>query len=96
MAADAETAAWIKPKIAELDVAPLCWSGKGKIGLSVPRKRYPVPSIIPTTAELAAKLGIAPASADRIHQRKPMERAECQRVEEQLEAQTNGRYEKQA
>ena len=95
--ADAETAAWIKQRLAELDAEPLCSSGKGKAGLSgVPRKRYTAAPIIPTTAELAAELGVASASADQIQQRKPLERAECRRVEEQLEAQRNGRYEKQA
>lgn len=94
--ANAETAAWIKQKLAELDAAPLCWSGKGKMGLSVPRKRYEAAPIIPTTAELAAQLGLAPVPIDQIQQRKPMERAECQRVEQHLEAQRNGQYEKQA
>jgi hypothetical protein len=51
--------------------------------------KYPRPapapaSIIPTTAELAAQLGLAPVTAEQTAQRKPMDRAECQRVEEQL------------
>ena len=66
------------------------------MGLSVPRKRYEAAPIIPTTAELAAQLGLAPVPIDQIQQRKPMERAECQRVEQHLEAQRNGQYEKQA
>jgi hypothetical protein len=80
---DPEVAAWIRQKVAELDTM-----------MRMPAVRKPYQP--KATAPAAAPAPVIPFTTEQIQQRKPMERAECQRVEEHLEAQINGRYERQA